>query len=1111
MAAGQTVAEAVPAVVHESAARVPAHVFREEILDVARRRERAGDGASTGAFRTVWQAADAVRKAEGALADARRSDRTDFVDEIRRIVTEPRRIVVSPRESLRHYRESRDAAAQRRKDLEAVLTEAKAKADEVARPTTDLGLVGLALSGGGIRSATFGFGLLQALAEGGVLRRVDYLSTVSGGGYIGGCLSSVLTGDDCSAAPAEFPFRYEPGTADSVAVQRVRDGGRYLAPGGIGDRARIPTLVVIGITVNFLIIVPYLMLAACLTNLLYGSWMQTFRSAPAWTLLVGHAFVGLAEGTIDPSAFPQRLVGDIYAWVAATGAAIGTWLKALAAHTVRWPVLTPPPLYVPTLVLTMLLVLGIVCFPAIRRVTRTRWIWRDRTERWFTLGMVLLVLTVTLNTLPLVVAISDKGVALPRFFETVAVTGLTALAPFVLAARKASGVAGLRGKLAIYGFGLLVPGLLIWLYVKLAHWLVGHSWGAAMVGVAIVLILLAWRLFDVNLTSLHSFYCDRINQAFLFRVTPEGVEGNHTVKLSELNQADGTAPYHLINATLNLQGSRGRGPRRNSDFFLFSKRFCGSERTEYCRTTDLESKDHGLTLATAIAISGAALAPNRGSDTVTVLVSTMTLLNVRTGYWLPNPRSVNGASRGLVSDLRWTGVGPLYLFHEMAGRLDENRKYVNVSDGGHLENLGLYELLRRRCRFIVVCDSEEDADMTFHGLARVLRYAKIDCGITIEINVDDLRRNAAGLSGGHFAVGMIDYGNDGRGALLYVKSSLTGDESEDVKEYHARNPKFPHESTGHQFFNEGQFEAYRALGHHVGRSLFERALPDGDRQEVLQGWFRALEERSRQRYPRGLDLQALQRDLALIEGSFDDPAFAAYTYQIYPELGRPPATAAGADAEERARRIFHVCHRQLRFMEVVFVSLALHEDRNRPALVNLGYSTLFGRWARAPLFRQAAAVGLEACSPAFQQFCVDTFDLGRLEWRHGGRDDLDGVAWETANDVASRVQDLLPPWTDQVWVGERIAGMARRRLAVVAIRTSPTTAGPAATLISCRLEGGNLGSFQEDLGALCTKLLSTEPAPVVVRALPGTLPAGSTLTVGAVVTAPPPAEKQLLS
>src|SRR5207249_4825048 len=117
----------------------------------------------------------------------------------------------------------------------------------------------------------------------------------------------------------------------------------------------------------------------------------------------------------------------------------------------------------------------------------------------------------------------------------------------------------------------------------------------------------------------------------------------------------------------------------------------------------------------------------------------------------------------------------------------------------------------------------------------------------------------------------------GQGHLLYVKASLSGDESEDIKEYHSRHPKFPHETTGQQFFNEGQFESYRALGYHIGANLVERELPRRESPTVLGAWFDDLREHSRQRYPRGLDLQVLERELSLIEVSFQDPRFTNYT------------------------------------------------------------------------------------------------------------------------------------------------------------------------------------------------------------------------------------------
>ena len=88
-------------------------------------------------------------------------------------------------------------------------------------------------------------------------------------------------------------------------------------------------------------------------------------------------------------------------------------------------------------------------------------------------------------------------------------------------------------------------------------------------------IIVNFFLLDMNITSLHGFYRDRLSKAYLFKLGENGeIIHNDSVKLSELNSPGGTAPYHLINATLNLQASRDVNLRgRKSDFFIFSKHF----------------------------------------------------------------------------------------------------------------------------------------------------------------------------------------------------------------------------------------------------------------------------------------------------------------------------------------------------------------------------------------------------------------------------------------------------------------------------------------------------------------------------------------------------------
>jgi hypothetical protein len=182
----------------------------------------------------------------------------------------------------------------------------------------------------------------------------------------------------------------------------------------------------------------------------------------------------------------------------------------------------------------------------------------------------------------------------------------------------------------------------------------------------------------------------------------------------------------------------------------------------------------------------------------------------------------------------------------MFGRVDEKGLYLNITDGGHIENLGVYELLRRRCKYIVAVDGEHDPSMTFHALTTLQRLAAIDLGVTIEINLDDLRLRPEGVSRSHFQMCRIDYprvGNQeaGVGYLIYVKLSLTGNEGEFIKRYRLDEPAFPHHSTANQFFTEAQFEAYRSLGEHIGEKLFMKAILGSSSTTTelsVEEWFR---------------------------------------------------------------------------------------------------------------------------------------------------------------------------------------------------------------------------------------------------------------------------------
>jgi hypothetical protein len=225
----------------------------------------------------------------------------------------------------------------------------------------------------------------------------------------------------------------------------------------------------------------------------------------------------------------------------------------------------------------------------------------------------------------------------------------------------------------------------------------------------------------------------------------------------------------------------------------------------------------GVQLGAATTISGAAASPNMGYHSSPQTAFLLTLFNVRLGWWTGNPRNANTYDRS----------GPRFALHwllrELLGSTDARSAYMSLSDGGHFENLGLYELVRRRSKYIVAIDAEEDAGYCFGGLGSAVRKCRADFGVEIVIDPQPIRPKD-GHSPVHCVMGRIHYPEAGSeaGWLLYLKSSLTGDEPADVQEYRCSAAEFPQQSTANQFFSESQFESYRRLGLHVAETAFQR-------------------------------------------------------------------------------------------------------------------------------------------------------------------------------------------------------------------------------------------------------------------------------------------------
>jgi hypothetical protein len=718
--------------------------------------------------------------------------------------------------------------------------------EPVLRPSEDSSVVGLCLSGGGIRSASFCLGALQALHETGVLDRVDYLSTVSGGGYIGCSLTAALQASHQRGAAA-FPFTSALKEDEPVALQHIRDYSNYLFPRG-GSRAllRNASIYARGLAVNVVLVAQFLLIASAIMLWYYSKHAEILPSAFVKFLNpfeLKHFFV-----TVDLAIF--LFVGGVI-WGIAQSFKPSTnetespsrWMKS-----------------VDFFILAFFVVLFCELQPFILDALTNAG------------GNFVAALTKWIGTISALLA--PVGAAMAFFANK--------LGEYVKSTAETSGLmASIKAyalKLAIVIGGLILP-ILLWMFYLFITYL-GLDIGSSKCPCAAQATMAVWSIFGVpvsaiwvyialafacfvisllvqpNANSLHPLYRDRLAKAFLFHpaptlLTPQNdvVEPDDVVKpwrplLSDISGLKG--PYHLINTALNVEASKVANRRgRNADFLFFSPKFIGSKSTGYVATPDLQEIAPALDLATAMAASGAAVSSNMGSQSIKPLTATLALLNIRLGYWMRNPAKVHLAARRAGGFNFFTRIGRTrnlwanyYFLAEVFGLLNEKYKSVYLTDGGHIENLGMYELLRRRCRVIIAIDAEADPQMAFGSFNTLERYALIDMGVRIDLPwqavTNESLKTGASINdtgdapkhkGPHCAIGEITYPGGRKGSLIYIKASLTGDENDYIFDYKKRYADFPHETTLDQMFTEEQFEAYRALGFHAAHGL----LADHDR------------------------------------------------------------------------------------------------------------------------------------------------------------------------------------------------------------------------------------------------------------------------------------------
>jgi hypothetical protein len=411
--------------------------------------------------------------------------------------------------------------------------------------------------------------------------------------------------------------------------------------------------------------------------------------------------------------------------------------------------------------------------------------------------------------------------------------------------------------------------------------------GLALLGCGIALLV------NTNQFSLHAMYRARLIRAYLGASNTEsrrdprtGVDESGRNPFTGFDESDnigmatlwpnaptarsGAPPapgkperralFHVVNMALNLvHGDRLAWQERKAHSFTVTPLHAGSlavgDAGGYRRTRsnpDVPQGRYGgadgISLGTAITISGAAASPNMGYHSSPLVTFMMTFFNARLGWWLGNPGPAGNDTFYL--------PGPRFpvrpIVAEAFGLTERTSPYVYLSDGGHFDNLGLYEMVLRRCHLIVVSDGSCDAHCDLNDLGGSIRKIRADLGIPIDfpggIAIYPRSADPTTLDRGlYWAVGRIRYSlvdpprvEDPTGAeaareardgwLLYLKAAYYGTEPPDIYEYARANPQFPHESTVDQFFSESQFESYRMLGLHaitrLGAGFAGRSLAD---------------------------------------------------------------------------------------------------------------------------------------------------------------------------------------------------------------------------------------------------------------------------------------------
>jgi hypothetical protein len=651
--------------------------------------------------------------------------------------------------------------------------------------------VGICLSGGGIRAASFALGAVQALQQQrGLLfgpRSADYLAVVSGGSYVGACLTLNAAALAANPAAAADP----PPCADgSPEAAHIVANGEYLRHGGrLRTALRFVIVGVLNVAAFFAIFV--------WTGTLLATW--------------AYAATEVSDGRIDAAS-------GVLVWPLAGLGVIGGAIILRGIYkdggVARW--LLP--------LLGIAIVIG--CAPslisAMERVSplsdATWWTTWWRPALFF--GTAVGLAAVWWAALKLVGGDIGSNVAHVVARVAVVIPRLAGVVMLSLVTTYASGRIGRATGPDVTNFDPL--GEL-------------RDYFAVLVG-GLVFSAVVARV------SLHRIYREQLSQPFAVRrvdgaVTKLAPTEARLATLTPPTRGDARSfPRLLVSATANVAARWPDGKRRGFAPFVFSHDRCGIPGVAGAsiETARLESRSAPaglltwseplLSLMSSVAATGAAISPSMGMRTIPALRAFIAIVNIRLGRWLPNPLSMRirreileGPPHGPPwwdTQKRHVGLGGGFdeFLPELLGLHRADAPRIYVSDGGHYDNLGLLALLRARCATIWCVDSEADKRGRAHQLQQVVRLALAELNVAITIDFDEFVATD-GIMGTTHAVGTIDYGEGQSGKLIVIKLGLMSSTPDDLRDRRQTDHAFPYHSTfRYVAYRADRLDAYRRLG-----------------------------------------------------------------------------------------------------------------------------------------------------------------------------------------------------------------------------------------------------------------------------------------------------------